>query len=118
MTATMKLFAVRDLKAEAFAAPMAVPTEGLATRAFTDAVLAPGSVLAKNPEDYILFQIGEYDPNTGLVAAISPAPKWIMAASDVLNAEKLAREKKEPLLPFGIVGDVESVMKDKQEVKA
>lgn len=90
---TQKLFAVRDVKAEAFAAPMAVPTEGLARRAFTDAVLQPGSSLAKNAEDYILYQIGEYDPNSGLVAACTPTPKYIMSASDVLNAARVKETK-------------------------
>lgn len=97
---TQKLFAVRDVKAEAFAAPMAVPTEGLARRAFTDAVMQPGSVLAKNAEDYMLFQIGEYDPNSGLLVACSPSPKFVMAASDVLNSARIAREKHEPVLPL------------------
>jgi len=93
-----KLFAVRDVKADTFGAPMAIPTEGLAVRSFTEAVLAPNSDLAKYKEDYMLYEIGTYEPNCGLVTAL-PVPRFIVSASSVYDSHQASRAKVEPELP-------------------
>lgn len=81
----MKLFAVRDLKAEAFGDPLAIATVGLATRALEEALKAPGSQFAKNPEDYILYQIGEYDPAFGKVVPFD-SPRPVITLVELLSA--------------------------------
>lgn len=88
---TMKLFAVRDVKADAFGAPMSIATEGLARRSFLEACHNPQSELAKYPTDYQLYQLGEYDPNSGLLSACTPTPKYIMSAVEA-RAESLTKE--------------------------
>jgi len=79
---TMKLYAVRDVKADAFGAPMSIATEGLARRSFIEACSDPRSDLAKYPTDYQLYELGQYDPNSGLLVAASPTPKYIMSATE------------------------------------
>jgi len=78
-----KIFAVRDTKADAFGSPMSVPTSGLALRSFADAVAQPDSNLNRFPEDYMLYELGSYDPNSGLLTALLPAPHLIATALSV-----------------------------------
>lgn len=64
----MKLlaFSIRDAKAEAFMRPFFAPTRGLAVRTFSDLVNSGnGESVAKHPEDFCLFQVGEFDELTG-----------------------------------------------------
>lgn len=55
------VFAVRDTKAEAFNTPFYLPTIAQAIRAFSDEARSDGSMIAKHPEDYVLFHLGSYD---------------------------------------------------------
>lgn len=72
----MKLlvFSVRDSKAEAFTRPFFAQTRGMAVRGFRDAVNGDqNEPIAKHPEDFTLFHIGEFDELTGeLVKLQSP----------------------------------------------
>lgn len=55
------LFTVYDEKAEVFLPPFFVPTIGIATRAFSDAVNSPEHQFGKHPQDYTLFRLGYFD---------------------------------------------------------
>lgn len=66
------LFAVRDLKAEYFNRPMSMRTVGEALRAFQDECRSPDSALSAHPEDYVLYQVGEYDQVTGKIVPMEP----------------------------------------------
>lgn len=68
----MILVSVRDKKAEAFHPPYAVPTKGIAIRAFGDAVVKGGSDLSAHPEDFDLFLVGEFDQITGKIEVVAP----------------------------------------------
>lgn len=68
------IFSVYDSKAEVFNTPMFLPAKGQATRAFGDQANDPNSEIAKHPEDYTLFVIGEYESDTGLVTPL-PTPE-------------------------------------------
>lgn len=78
--------AVRDIKAEAYGRPMFIETTGIAIRGFVDAVRAPQSPMSEHPEDYMLFELGKFDPSSGKVECL-PEPKFLMAASDVAVKE-------------------------------
>lgn len=59
-------FSIRDAKAEAFMRPFFASTRGLAIRAFVDLVNSGnGEPVAKHPDDFALFCIGEFDELTG-----------------------------------------------------
>lgn len=96
----MKLYVVRDVKADCFGAPMSIATEGLARRSFLEACLDQRSELSKYPEDYMLYQVGSYDPNSGSLSVLFPAPLFIVSASAVVAQAKEARLKVEPELPL------------------
>lgn len=63
----VKIFAVYDIKAEAYMAPFFMPATGQAVRMFKDAVNDKNTQFGKHPEDYKLVQIGEFDDNKGML---------------------------------------------------
>lgn len=88
----LQVFAVFDSKGAAFGTPMFVPTKGMAIRSFSDVVADGKSNISRHPEDYGLFEIGSYEPNTGLIKPISP-PVQILSASSVASMLAPAPEK-------------------------
>lgn len=71
----LKIFAVRDAKAEAFGNPFFFKTHGESIRAWDEAVNDAQSPFYKHPNDYTLFEIGEFDQQTGLLTPLQqPIP--------------------------------------------
>ena len=70
----MKLYgySIYDAKAEAYTIPNFNKTEGLAVRGFDHAVTAADSPFAKNPEDYSLFLVAEFDDDSGAIQSMVP----------------------------------------------
>jgi hypothetical protein len=60
-----ELIAIYDLKAQLYGKPVCVVSDASAIRSFGDAVNDPQTEYNKHPEDYILFNIGQYDDSTG-----------------------------------------------------
>lgn len=75
----MKMFAIRDVKAEGYNTPFFQPTFGLAERAFKDACQDEKTTLAKHPEDYSLYYLGEFDQTSGQMK-IEDTPKHVCNA--------------------------------------
>ena len=75
------VFAVYDMKAAQYGMPMFMTTRGLATRGFVDACGKAESMLNQHPEDYFLYEIGEYDQSSGKLKA-HKMPEQLMAAAD------------------------------------
>lgn len=76
----MKLImcSIRDSKTEAYLTPMFFQTAAQAIRSFQDAVNgAPGqdNYIAQHPEDYVLFEIAHFFPDTGNVYVLPEGPK-------------------------------------------
>ena len=67
---TQKLYVLYDSKSETYTAPTANPARGQALRSFSDAVNEKQNptVLAQHPQDFTLFEIGEYDIYTGTLS--------------------------------------------------
>lgn len=59
------VYTVYDQKVERYLQPFFMQTKGAALRAWMDAVRDPKTSFNKHPEDYTLFEIGEYDEETG-----------------------------------------------------
>jgi len=60
-----KVFTVYDSKMETYMSPFLMLTKGQAIRSFTDAVGNSESQFCTHPEDYTLFEIGEWDDQEG-----------------------------------------------------
>lgn len=61
------VFAIYDTKAESYNLPFFQPTVSAAIRMFTDAVNDPKTNFFNHSQDYVLFLIGEYDVQTGVI---------------------------------------------------
>lgn len=59
------IYAIYDNKAEAYMQPFFAATPGLALRAFSDNVNNKESIFNKHPNDFVLYEIGEFDDATG-----------------------------------------------------
>ena len=81
-----KIFSIFDSKAENFNTPIFLPTEGQAIRIFDDMVndQADKSEIAKHPEDYTLFCLGEFDSDAGLVTPLT-TPKSLGLAQEFVK---------------------------------
>lgn len=80
-----KMFAVYDAKAKMFAVPFFMQTLGMALRAFQDITGDPNTMIARHPEDFTLYEIGEYDDSTAEVVAKNPM-QMIAVASEFKTA--------------------------------
>lgn len=80
-----KVFGVRDTKALAFLQPFFSVSVPAAVRAFGDAINEnPNSPLGKHPEDYILYELGDFDDNSGELIACIPM-KMLGVGKDFVN---------------------------------
>lgn len=68
----MKLlcFSIYDLKAQAYLAPFFLPNKPLALRAFGDCVNDNNHQFGKNPFDFTLFYLGEFDVEQGIITPV------------------------------------------------
>lgn len=60
-----KLYSVYDSVAETWGKPFPMKNKGEAIRGFAQACSDPQTALYQNPEDYTLFEIGEWDEDNG-----------------------------------------------------
>lgn len=87
---TLKVYALRDVKADAFGPLMTVETKGLALRALADAVQNPQSRISQYPEDFMLYELGEYDPNSGELVP-HRVPELVATVQAVIDSMKKAQ---------------------------
>ena len=71
----LDIFAVKDVKTNAFLKPFFVQNEAVMQRAMTDAKNDENSTISMHPEDYQVFKLGTYDDNTGVIEADAPTFK-------------------------------------------
>ncbi len=89
------IIAVFDSKAEIFNQPMFLKAKGEAIRAFSDEVNRKDSPMNNHPEDYTLFEIGQYNVETGLIVPLK-TPTSLGLATEYL--------KEDPQIPLKITG--------------
>lgn len=66
----MFMYTVRDSKSEAYLPPFLAENAAVAIRLLVDAAEGPNSIMGKHPEDFQVFQIGEFDQQSGEVKGI------------------------------------------------
>jgi len=67
--AKLILVAVKDRAVDAFMNPFVVPSRGMAIRAFGDEMNKSDSAMRAHPDDYDLYELGEFDQDTGVVVS-------------------------------------------------
>lgn len=68
----LKAYAIYDNKGLLYHAPFFMSTDGQAVRALSDLVNDNTTSIARHPGDYVLFGIGTYDDQKGMMQGISP----------------------------------------------
>lgn len=66
------VYSVYDVTSETFGAPFLLLTDGLAMRSFYEAAMNPKTEINKYPDEYVLYNIGKYDDDTGLMQPSEP----------------------------------------------
>lgn len=78
--------AVKDRAVNAYNRPIYVPTVGVAIRSFTDEVNRKDSELQNHPEDYDLYELGQWDDETAIYVPLE-VPRVITRAQDIVIKE-------------------------------
>lgn len=78
----MKIVAVRDRALDSFGTPFFVYAVGQAIRSFDDEINRPDSPMGQHPEDYDLYELGEYFEQAGTIQAVS-TPRMLAIGKDV-----------------------------------
>lgn len=76
-----KVVAVYDVAIESYGTPVYVSALGAAMRSFEDEIKSPESVMHKHPEDYSLYQLGDFDEVTGKFEPVLP-PRLLLKGAD------------------------------------
>jgi len=63
----MKLFVLKDDKSTSYGAIITSPTTGMFLRDIQEGLQEGRAVWAKHPQDFSIFEVGEYDPTQGNV---------------------------------------------------
>lgn len=88
----LKCYSVYDRKTLTYMPPFYAPTDGAAIRIAGDAANDPNSNLGRHPNDYVLFFVGEYDDQNGLLKACTPLDHVIDIAALLEKQGKLPLE--------------------------
>lgn len=88
----MKILTVYDSKAEYFFQPFYAKATNEAIRIFKDMANNPKSAIAHHPEDYSLFEIGEFDEDKGDIV-LYESKKSLGLASYFVNKEETTEGK-------------------------
>lgn len=69
-----KIYTVHDAKAAFYGQPFFCRTNAEAIRSFSQVVNDSTHQIGQNHSDFTLFEIGEYDDQTGVITAKTPTP--------------------------------------------
>lgn len=77
----LQIFAVYDHKSQTYGTPFFKTHMGVAIRDFGDAAQDPQTTICRHPEDYQLFNVGEYDDSDASIKNFIP-PILVSSASE------------------------------------
>jgi hypothetical protein len=68
----LKFYSIRDGKSETYNKPFTEVSNGVALRNFMTAMENEDSMIKKYPEDFSLWQVGQFDETTGEIIPANP----------------------------------------------
>jgi hypothetical protein len=83
----LKIYSVRDQKAEVYNTPFFQKTHGEAERNFMRMAQDSKTLVAQYPKDFDLYYLGEYDDNLGTIESIQP--EHVMSAIQCVNTTEV-----------------------------
>lgn len=87
----LKIFSVYDSKAEAYLPPFFMQYRGQAVRAYGDTADDPSHQFGKHPQDYTLFELGEWDDSNGSFN-IYLAPHCLGVATEFMKKQEFQKD--------------------------
>ena len=125
-TLNLRCYTVWDAAASAYITPFFLPTDAMALRVFKDSANDPSHMFCRHPQDYDLFRIGDFNPNTGKIRT-SPVKHHLASAltlkehdtrqGDMFGApflaDEIGPEERERLIREGI--DPDQYIRDLRE---
>ena len=87
----LKLYTVRDVQADSFGKIFAFNSEAEAKRTLLQACLDTQTSLGQFPDDYVLYEIGQYEEHTGVITAQDPTR--VITGTEILHQHKQRMEK-------------------------
>lgn len=84
-----RCYSVFDRKSLIYSPPFFSQTDGSAVRALSDGVADVNSPIGAHPTDYVLFYVGNYDDQKGLLTGVSPLVHVIDAIALVKVQQQL-----------------------------
>ena len=88
------LYSIRDLVARTFLPPYPSQSDDVAKRQFSNLCRNPESTIAQNPQDFDLYCLGDFDPDTGQIDSL-PTPVVVAHAVDYIQSasnEQIAQQ--------------------------
>lgn len=79
-----KMYSVYDKKTGVYMSPFFANHDAQAVRMFTSACKSQDSLLAEYPEDFELYCLAEFDPDSGEIRALD-GKKFLVAGSSVID---------------------------------
>lgn len=85
----MLVYSIYDIKAKSFGMPFFQQNEEIAIRSFRDLTNDPESMTYRHPDDFTLFQLAEFDADTGIIVGLDQ-PKTIVNALEIQTPKAAA----------------------------
>lgn len=80
-------YSIYDRKALVYHLPFYALNDAVAVRTLSDVVADPQSMFSRHPNDYVLYQVGEFDDGNGTLTPTVPAVHVIDAATLVKSLQ-------------------------------
>lgn len=79
---TKKLYVIRDEKSGLFDPPVLFHNRGDAMRGFSTVFQNSNSMMSRFPNDYVIYEIGEFDDTTGKITSLD-LPELVCRLEDL-----------------------------------
>lgn len=89
----LRMYAIYDVKALAYAPPFFMATDGVATRAFKELVDDNTTSVGRHPGDFKLYCVGQFDDQRGVAMGLSPPEHIVDATALISYQQKLPLEE-------------------------
>lgn len=84
------ILVVKDRALDIYGQPMTQETTAQAVRGFTDEANSDParSAIAQHPDDYDLYVIGHYDPQTATIRPLPAGPELVVRAKNLIRPKE------------------------------
>lgn len=87
MSSVIKMYSVYDKKAGSYQTPFFQPSDGVATRAFQEAISDKNSLFSKYPDDFSLFFVASFNVLDGSLSFLEK-PTLLVKATSLVSVVK------------------------------